>query len=82
MWIEFEIISLLTHWKGNLLTSLSSWVIQAYISNWTNSNVSLMYQTQATVVNGYANFTNLTVSNDTAGLAISYKFLLPPGVNR
>jgi len=64
------------------VTALSSWTIQAFLTNSTNPNATLMYQTQATVVNGYANFTNLTISDSSASFVVSYKFLVPDGVNR
>ena len=73
---------MLSKLKGNLLTSLSSWTIQAYLSNSTNPNATLMYQTKVTVVNGFANFTNLTISDSSDNFTISYKFLMPDGVNR
>ena len=65
-----------------MLSFLSSWVIQAYLSNSTNPNANLVYQTEVTVVNGYANFTNLTISDSSNSFVISYKFLVPEGVNR
>ena len=39
------------------------WIIQAQISSSTNPNVELILETEVAVVNGYANFTKLGISD-------------------
>ena len=60
----FQILRVII-FKGNLITSVS-WTIQATITSTTDPNAKLVYQTQAQVVNGYANFTNLGVSSSSS----------------
>lgn len=61
--------------KGNL-TNSSSLVIQANISYSANPATKLMYQTQAAVINGYANFTNLTISNSSKSIVVTFTSLV------
>lgn len=62
-------------------TSLDPWIIQAKINSSSNSNASLIIQTEAPVVNGYANFTNLSVSDLVDTIVIGYSLKQPQGVN-
>ncbi len=57
------------------------WIINAHIHSTSNPNVSLIFQTQCQIVNGYANFTQLGVSDLVDNLVISYSFALPQGLN-
>ena len=71
--------------NGNLASNIGTtdypWLIQAQINSTSNPNVSLLFQTQCQVVNGYANFTQLGVSDLVDNLVISYSFALPQGLN-
>ena len=57
------------------------WLIRATIKSSSNPNTKLIIQTEAQVVDGYANFTNLSISDLVDNLVISYSFDLPTGVN-
>ena len=50
-------------------------VIQAQISYSSNPAVKLIYQTQAAVIDGYAKFQNLTISNYSNSIVITYSSL-------
>ena len=56
--------------------------IQANISYASNQNVTLLYQTEAPFINGLAKFTNLTISNYSNSIVITYKTLQINGINR
>lgn len=58
-----------------MLTNISNLVIQANISYSSNRIVNLLYQTQALVINGYAKFSNLTVSNYSNSIVIIFSCL-------
>jgi hypothetical protein len=57
------------------------WIVEASVNSSSSQNAKIILQTQAYVVNGYANFTNLGVSDVVTNLVISYSFVLPVGVN-
>ena len=65
----------------NIGTSTNPWIVEAKINSTTNSNVSLIIQIEAPVINGYANFTNLSVSDLVDNLVIGYSLKQPLGVN-
>jgi len=71
--------------NGNLITNVGNpnypWIIQAKINSTTNPNVNLIFESEVAVVNGFANFTKLGVSNIVDKLILSYSFKLPNGVN-
>lgn len=58
------------------------WTIQATINSTSNSKASLIFQTEVSVLNGYANFTKLGVSDLVENLVISYSFKLPAGLDK
>lgn len=58
------------------------WVIQATLNYTSNPSTQLIIETEANVVNGFANFTKLGISEVTENLAISYKFKVPQGVDQ
>lgn len=66
---------------SNIGNSQNPWTIQAQINSSSNSNTKLILQTQVTVVNGYANFTRLGVSDYDENVVISYNLQTPVGVN-
>jgi hypothetical protein len=78
-------IDLIKFNKGNVITNTGNsnfpWIIQAKINSSSNPNVSLIFETEVPVINGYANFTKLGVSNMVDNLLISYSFKLPAGLN-
>ncbi len=67
--------------NGNLMDTLQNWIVLATVSSSTDANARIIYQTNATVVNGYANFTNLGISSVTDQFVINYKFDVPTGVD-
>ena len=71
--------------KGNIATYLGNkefpWFIQASLNYTSKSGAQLIYQTAINVVNGYANFTQLGISDKISRFVIAYRILLPQGVN-
>ena len=47
----------------------------------SNNNTKLIFQTEVAIINGFANFTQLGVSDIVDNLVISYSFKLPQGLN-
>ena len=72
--------------KGNVADYLGTaqypWVIEATLNYSSNSHAHLILQTDANVVNGYAIFTTLGISEITDSFVISYKMKVPEGVNK
>lgn len=56
-------------------------MIQAEINSSSNANAKLILETEVVVVNGYANFTKLGISDIADSLVLNFKFKLPDGVN-
>jgi len=71
--------------KGEVVKNIGSverpWVVEAYLNYSSNPDATLILETQANVVNGYANFTSLAISEVTANFVIAYRFAVPQGVN-
>jgi hypothetical protein len=61
---------------------MKPWFLQAYINSSSNPNAQLLIETEVPVINGYANFTRLTISDTVDDLVISYQFKLPYGLNK
>ena len=56
------------------------WVVVANLSSSSNSNAKLIFETEVNIVNGYATFTRLGIS-EVSTFSISYKFKTPTGIN-
>ena len=56
------------------------WVVQANLSSSSNANARLLFQTEAEVVDGYAAFTKLGIS-EISTFSLTYSFKLPEGLN-
>lgn len=71
--------------NGNVVTNIGSeefpWVVVAKLTSRTFNTTELVFQTEANVVNGYATFTKLGISQVDSSFAISYNFKLPEGLN-
>ena len=69
---------------GNLITNIGNaafpWTVVASLSSSSNPNASLILETEATVSNGYATFTQLGVSQ-LATFSLSFKFKTPEGID-
>jgi hypothetical protein len=57
------------------------WVIEAYLMYSSKPGASLILETQVNVVNGYANFSRLAISDVVSSFIIAYRFTIPQGVN-
>lgn len=66
----------------NIGSNTNPWTIQAQVNSSSNPNTKLILQTQANVVSGYANFTQLGISDFDESVVISYNFVTPIGVNQ
>ncbi len=70
--------------NGKLVTNLGNkdypWVVQANLSSSSNPNARLLFQTEAEVVDGYATFTKLGIS-EISTFTLTYSFKLPEGLN-
>jgi hypothetical protein len=66
---------------ANVGTDTHPWVIHAYLNSSSNPNASLILQTSTDVMNGYANFTNLGISDVADSFVVAYRFDTPQGVN-
>ncbi len=64
--------------QGNIVKNVQ-WTIEARIDG--SYDASILYQTEAKVVDGYANFTNLALSAEGSNFVITYNFKLPSGIN-
>ena len=58
------------------------WYIEATLTASTNPATKLIFTTTATVVNGYATFTDLGISVADPSFTISYSIIAPEGVNK
>jgi hypothetical protein len=47
----------------------------------SKSNLNLIFQTEVSVINGFANFTQFGISDLVDDLIISFKFKLPTGLD-
>ena len=70
--------------NGDLVANLGNeahpWVVVATLSTSLNPNASLILQTEADIVNGYAAFERLGISHLTT-FSLSFKFSTPTGVD-
>lgn len=57
-----------------------NWVIEAKLAS-SELGATLLYQTESSVVDGYANFTNLTISSVGQDFTITFNFKLPVGID-
>lgn len=84
--LNFQCFIMKMKLQGNLATNIGSirnpWTIQAQVNSSSNPNTKLILQTQASVVNGYAYFTLLGISDFDDSVIINYNFVTPLGVNQ
>lgn len=70
--------------NGEIISNLGNenfpWVVQANLTSTSNPSATLILQTEANVVDGYATFETLGIS-DVTTFAITYSFKLPEGLN-